>query len=149
MPVTQARTLRVQADLNVNDQRISMLVGVALGSAALLLAAVGLFGAMSYSVARRTRELGVRLALGAIPLQIATLVLRRGLMLAAAGTFVGIWLGYGLGRLIEARLFGVAAGDPVSTVAAVVLLFAIALLASWLPARRAMQVDPVDALRMD
>jgi predicted permease len=149
VPVTMARTLRDQVSLNVNDDRAAMTIGLALALAALLLAAVGLYGAMSYAVGQRTREIGVRLALGAAPRHIRGTVLGQGLRLAIIGSGLGIGLGAWLGRLIEARLYGVTPGDLTSFALATGVLTVVALVASWAPARRAMRVNPVEALRRE
>jgi predicted permease len=149
VPVTRVRSLREQALINVTDERLAMTIAVALGAAAVLLATVGLFGAMSATVAQRLREIGVRIALGADPRSIRALVIRQGLSLAVVGTVLGLGLAVWSGRLIEAKLFGVKAGDPLSFAVSAALLAALALLATWIPARRATRVDPVDVLRAD
>jgi predicted permease len=149
VPVAEALTLRQQVDLNVNDERVAMTIGLALAGAALLLAAVGLFGAMSYTVGQRAREIAVRMALGALPGDVRRLVLAQGLGLAVAGSIAGIAIGVGLGRLIQGRLYGVTPVDVPSLVVAIGVLSAVALVASWAPARRASRVDPVDVLRAD
>jgi putative ABC transport system permease protein len=149
VPATRVRTLRDQADLNVSDERLAMTIGLALAGAALLLAAVGLFAAMSYAVTQRTREMGVRMALGAVPRDLRRLLLGQGLALAAIGSVGGVGLGLVLARAIEARLFGVGPTDLASLAASVALLVAVALIASWLPARRASRVDLVEALRTE
>jgi ABC-type antimicrobial peptide transport system permease subunit len=149
VPVTTTRTLSSQMMLTVNDERVAMTIGLALAFAALLLAAVGLYGAMSYSVAQRTRELGVRLALGAVPRQVRGLVLQHGLRLALAGSTLGLVLGFWMGKLIEARLYGVTPGDLTSFAVSAAVLTIVALVACWVPSRRAMRVDPVVALRQD
>jgi predicted permease len=149
VPTTRVRTLREQADVNAGDERLAMTIALALAGAALLLAAVGLYSAISYSVAQRTREIGVRIALGAAPADLQRLVLGQGLMLALAGSLAGAALGLLLARTIRARLFGVGPADAVSLVGAVAVLTAVALFASWLPARRASRVDPVVALRSE
>jgi ABC-type antimicrobial peptide transport system permease subunit len=149
VPVTSVRTLRAQADLNVNDERMAMIVGVSLGGAALLLAAVGLYGAMANIVGQRTREIGVRMALGANPADMRRLMLKQGVLLAVAGSGVGVALSLWCGRLIESRLYAVRAFDPISIGVSIALLSAVAIFASWAPARRAASVDPVVALRID
>jgi ABC-type antimicrobial peptide transport system permease subunit len=149
VPVTTARTLRSQMMFNVNDERVAMTIGLALALAALLLAAVGLYGAMSYSVAQRTREIGVRLALGAVPAHVRRIVIGQGLRLALAGSAVGLALGFWAGTLVESRLYGVRAGDVTSFAVSAGVLTVVALIACWAPARRAMRVDPVVALRHD
>jgi predicted permease len=149
VPATRVRTLREQADLNAGDERLAMTIALALAGAALLLAAVGLFAAMSYAVTQRTREIGVRLALGAVPRDLKRLLLGQGLALAAIGSAGGVGFGLLLARAIEARLFGVSPADRASLTVSVALLVAVALIASWLPARRASKVDPVEALRVE
>jgi ABC-type antimicrobial peptide transport system permease subunit len=149
VPVTQVRTLREQLSLNVNSERVTMIIGVSLGATALLLSAVGLFGTMANLVSGRARELGVRLALGAVPGTLARLVLGDGLRLAAWGGLGGLALAFWIGRAVESRLYGVGPFDPVSLAGTLALLAGVALLAAWLPARRAARVDPVQALRVE
>ena len=149
VPIAEALTLRQQVDLNVNDERVAMTIGLALAGAALLLAAVGLFGAMSYSVGQRAREIGVRMALGAVPGDVRRLVLGQGLRLAVAGSVAGVAIGVGLGRLIQDRSLRRRSAGRVSLVGSVAVLSTVALVASWAPARRASRVDPVDVLRME
>jgi predicted permease len=149
VPVTVARTLRAQADLNLNDERMAMLIALALGGAAVLLAAVGLYGSMSYVLGRRMRELGVRVALGATAGDIRRLVLGQGLMLSVLGTVAGAAFALAMARAIENRLFGVGPADAPTLMVSALLLWLVALLASWVPARRASRVDPVEALRLE
>ncbi len=148
VPVITVRTLQDQAALNVNDERVAMIIALTLAGAALLLAAVGLYGSMSYAVRQRTRELGVRLALGATVADIRRLVLGHGLRLCAVGTVLGSFAAIASARLIEHRLFGVTAGDPVTLIVSAAILATVALAACWIPARRAMRVDPAHALRV-
>src|SRR5688572_14394277 len=124
----------------------AMLVGL-FASAALLLAAVGVYGVMAYTVAQRKREIGVRLALGADPAGIRRLVLGRGARLALAGVGVGLVAAVALGRVIESLLFGVTPFDAATLVLVPLVLGTMALVASWVPARRAMRLDPVRTLR--
>ena len=149
VPVTSVLTLRDQSTLNMNDERIAMLIGGALGSAALLLAAVGLYGSISYMVGQRRRELGVRIALGATAADIRRAVLLQGLAISAAGAAVGLGLAISFARLLEDRLFGVSAHDPLTLIVSAVVLTTVALLATWAPARRAARVDPITALRIE
>ena len=114
---------------------------------ALLLAALGVYGVMAYTVAQRQREIGVRLALGADPAAIRRLVLRRGVRLAAIGLAIGLAAAVWLSRIIEALLFGVRPFDAATLVSVALLLGAMIVLASWVPARRAMRLDPVSAMR--
>jgi predicted permease len=149
MPVFDVRPFETVLRDRADKQRgISMLVG-AFGLLALLLAALGLYGVMAYSVTRRTREIGVRLALGASPPQLTSLIARDGLRLAligvAMGTALGLPLSYALGTLV----FGIQIGDFAAFAAACALLVAVAMAASLLPARRASRLDPMIALRAE
>ena len=116
---------------------------------ALTLAALGLYGVIAYVVTLRTRELGVRLALGAQPRAIAAMVTTQGLMLSGAGIVVGLVLVMVAARFLRSFLFEIAPTDPVTLAGASAILVAFALLASWIPARRAARVNPIDALRAD
>jgi predicted permease len=149
VPVTTVRTLREQRDRNSADEGLAVTIGVALGGVALALAAVGLFAAMSSSVVRRTREIGVRLALGADPGRIVSLVIGDSLRLVLTGAAIGLIGAYWLVRFVEQRLYGVTSHDPASFVVSVVVLSLVALLAAWAPARRAARVDPIRALRVE
>ena len=117
--------------------------------AALSLAAIGLYGLISYTVAQRSPEIGVRLALGATPLQVGRLILGQGLTLAAAGIALGLAGAVAATRLLEGLLFSISTTDPTVYAALAGLLLAIAALACYVPARRAMRVDPVVALRSE
>jgi putative ABC transport system permease protein len=110
---------------------------------------VGVYGVISYAVSQRGAELGMRLALGAQPGQVQKMVLGQGFVLAAVGVAVGLALALGLTRLMSTLLFEVNASDPVTYISVAGLLLAVALVASYLPARRAARVDPMTALRLD
>lgn len=114
---------------------------------ALTLASIGLYGVMSYSVRRRTRELGVRIAIGASPKEVAGMVVRRGMILAAIGLALGVTASFALTRLLDTMLFGVNSADPLTFALVGLLLATVALIASYLPARRASHIDPLAALR--
>jgi putative ABC transport system permease protein len=114
-----------------------------------LLAAVGLYGVLAYMVARRTREIGIRMAIGAEPKDVSWLVLREVMTMSGIGLAIGLVVAFGLGMLIESQLYGVKASDPFVFAGATVLLAAVAFLAAWLPARRAASVDPMVALRYE
>jgi ABC-type antimicrobial peptide transport system permease subunit len=121
----------------------------AFGVLALLLAAVGIYGVMSYVVAGRTREIGLRMALGAQTADVLRLILRQGMLLALIGTAIGIAIGFGGARLLKTLLYGVSAADPITFAAVTLLLGSVTLLACWLPAHRATKVDPMIALRAE
>jgi ABC-type antimicrobial peptide transport system permease subunit len=121
----------------------------ALAGLALLLACIGLYGLMSYNVARRSGEIGVRMALGATSRDIVRPIVREALMLVGAGLAVGIPGALALARVVRHQFYGIAPHDPLTFVAGAILLLAIALVAAWLPAQRAMKVDPIVALRAE
>jgi putative ABC transport system permease protein len=125
-----------------------VLIGIFAGTA-LLLAVAGIYGVLAYSVARRTREMGVRMALGASAGNVLTLILRQAMLTAAVGVVLGLAASFILMRFLQSMLFEVGAADPLTFVAVAVLLLGVALLASYLPARRATKVDPIVALRYE
>jgi ABC-type antimicrobial peptide transport system permease subunit len=114
-----------------------------------LLAAVGLFGVMAYAVARRRREIGIRMALGATTRRVRGMVLRESVLIVLAGLVVGLPAAFGLSRLVESMLYHVETHDKWSFLAAALLMLAIGAAAAWLPARRASRVDPMTALRCE
>ena len=116
---------------------------------ALALAAIGIYGLMAYSVEQRTQEIGIRLALGATGQHVRGMVVGQGLRLALVGVVVGLVFAFGFARLIAGLLYGVPTWDPVVYVIAPVVLTLVALVAAWIPARRASQVSPIDALRCE
>ena len=119
------------------------------GGLALGLAVVGLYGVKAYSVARRTREIGIRMALGAKPVDITRMILRGALTLAGIGAVGGTLLFLGVGRVVASLLYGIGPRDPLTLAACVLLLGGVALVASYVPARRAARVDPLVALRSE
>ena len=130
-------------------QRFNMLLLTIFGASGLLMAAIGVYGLMAYSVQQRTQELGVRMALGAQASNIRNMVLRQGMALALIGVGIGICGAIGLTRFLASFLFGVKAWDPSAFVVTPLLLSAVALIAIWIPARRATRVDPMTALRLE
>ncbi len=128
-------------------RRFSMILLGAFAALALLLAMIGVYGVISYSVGRRTNEIGIPMALGAPRSQVFSLVLGEGMKLASLGTLAGIVAALALTRLLSRLLFGVSAHDPLTFIGVAIMLAAIAAIACWIPARRAMHVDPMVALR--
>jgi predicted permease len=148
-PVSNLRTLGQVVRASFADRRLMLTLLGLFAGAALLLAAVGLYGVMAYSVGQRTREIGIRVALGAQRSEVLTLVVRQGMRLAAVGVALGLAGAFVLTRVLASLLFGVTARDPATFAGVLLLLGAAALLACWLPARRAMKVDPIVALRYE
>jgi predicted permease len=149
LPVSNVRSMEEIAAVSVSRQRFNMWVMSVFGGCALLLAAIGIYGLMAYSVEQRTQEIGIRLALGAHVSQVRRMVVAQGMTLALAGIALGLAAAFGLARLITAFLFGVTAKDPLVFAGVPALLAAVAFLAVWLPARRASRVDPLVALRYE
>ena len=147
LPVANVRTMEETLSRSTATQNFNMLVLTIFGCAALLLAAIGIYGLMAYSVAQRTQEIGIRLALGAGAGNVRNMVVLQGLRLAAVGIAVGLAAALGLTRLIASLLFGVKAWDPMVFSAVPLVLIGVALTAVWLPALRASRVDPINALR--
>ena len=149
VPLASIRTIQEVIANSVQRRRFSMLLLAIFAAAAMLLAAIGLYGVVSYSVAQRTREIGVRLALGAHRPAVLALIVKQGMKLVLIGMAGGFALSLGLTRLIAGMLFGITATDPLTFVAVNALLIAVALLACYIPARRAAKVDPMVALRYE
>ena len=149
LPVPSSMTLDDAAGISVLPQRIALIVTGALGGVGLVLATLGLYGVIAYSVNQRTRELGVRLALGAQRTMVLGMVLGDGLRLASVGVVVGLVMAAGATRVIAGFLFDVSALDAVTFIGTSVLLVMVALLAAYVPARRAARLDPMAALRSD
>jgi predicted permease len=149
LPLTSARTMPELLAMSLFPARAGAILLGAFGLLALLLATVGLYGVMSYSVSRRTREIGIRMALGAGSGNVLRLVLREGMTLVAVGVLLGLVVAFAATRLLAGFLYGVSPTDPVAFAAIALLLSAVALVASLLPARRAAKVDPMIALRYE
>jgi putative ABC transport system permease protein len=146
LPVARILTMEQVAAKSVANRRLSMLLLAIFAGIAMTLAAVGIYGVISYSVARRTHEIGVRMALGASGGDVLRMVVRQGLYLALAGATIGLIAAVALTRLLNTMLFGITATDPPVFAAVTLLLLAVAALAGYIPARRATRVDPLDAL---
>jgi predicted lysophospholipase L1 biosynthesis ABC-type transport system permease subunit len=146
-PVFNVKTLSMQIDDNLARERMVADLAAAFGALAVALAAVGLYGVLAYSVTRRTREIGIRMALGSDAAAVVWMVAREALQLAAIGCSVGILLAAAMGRSIAAYLFGVSALDPITLLAAAGLMLLIAAAAVCAPALRASRIDPLSALR--
>ncbi|HJY26554.1 MAG TPA: ABC transporter permease [Pyrinomonadaceae bacterium] len=149
LPVSDIKTLRDQLNFSLFPSRIAALTLGGFGVLALILAAIGIYGVVSYAVARRTHEIGIRIALGAKELSVLRLVIREGLFVVAVGLVVGLSLALVTTRLIEGFLYGVAATDAITFLTVPIVLGVVAVLASYLPARRATKVDPLVALRYE
>jgi predicted permease len=149
LPIYDLKTLRQQADESLFTDRFLTFLSLCFGLLAAALAAIGLYGVMAYTVTRRIREIGIRIALGATQGRVAWLILREVALLTMAGLLVGAPLAYALGRAAESLLYGVKAGDSLVFAAASLLLGCVALLGGYLPARQAAKVDPMIALRRE
>jgi putative ABC transport system permease protein len=149
VPVLSAGPLAEQIDEALLPQRVAAAIAGVFGLVGLVLASVGIYGVVSYTVAQRTREIGVRMALGAQARDVLALILRRGLRLCVYGITLGLAGAFVATRLLGEMLYGLSATDPVTFAGVSLLLAAVALLASYVPARRATKVDPMVALRYE
>ena len=149
LPIYGARTLVEQADKSLITERLVASLASGFGILATILAAIGLYGVMAYTVTRRTREIGIRMALGARRGDVAWLVMREVLLLLAIGLVIGIPAALGLSQFVQAQLYGIKPADAATLVAAVIGISGVASLAGYLPGRRATRVDPMQALRWE
>jgi putative ABC transport system permease protein len=149
LPILRQQTMPEQTATSLFPQRLALYVSGGLGLVALLLVLIGIYGVTAFSVAQRTREIGVRVALGAQRSHVLGMVVRQGLVLAGIGVMLGSFAVFAATRLIRDLLYGVPPTDGVAFGAAAALLALAALVASWIPARRAARLDPVIALRSD
>jgi putative ABC transport system permease protein len=147
VPVFSVQTMEERVASSVGRERFYATLVAIFAAVALVLAAVGLYGVIAYAVSQRTHELGVRVALGATSGRISAMVIREGLALTAVGAAFGIVAALAAGSVVASLLFGVTPRDPITLTGVVVVLAAVAMLASWLPARRAARVDPLVAMR--
>jgi putative ABC transport system permease protein len=149
LPLTQVKTMDQVVAQSLSDDRWIVSVFIGFGAAALLLAILGVYGVMSYSVTRQTHEIGIRVALGAARSDVLRLVLKEGLLLAGIGVAIGLTGAFALTRVMRFSLYGISATDPATFAGVVLLLVAVALAGCLIPAQRAMRVDPVVALRRE
>jgi putative ABC transport system permease protein len=149
LPVAHIHTMEDLVVTNTSRQRLNMLLLSIFGASALLMAAIGVYGLMAYSVQQRTQELGIRMALGAQASTLRNMVIRQGMALTLIGVVIGIGGAFWLTHFLASFLFGVKALDPAAFILTPLLLSGIALLAIWIPARRATRVDPITSLRFE
>ena len=148
-PVARVRSMEEVVVHSTAREDFNMLLLTIFGASALILAAIGIYGLMAYSVQQRTQEMGIRMALGADRSRIRNLVVWQGMQLAIIGAVIGIAAAFALTRLIASFLFGVKPYDPIVFVTVPVILSAVALFAVWLPATRASKLDPMESLRVE
>ncbi|MGA9471509.1 MAG: ABC transporter permease [Terriglobales bacterium] len=149
LPVAHIRSMDEIVVLTTSRERFNMLLLSVFGSSALLMAAIGIYGLMAYSVQQRTQELGVRMALGAQPSNIRNMVIRQGMLLAGIGLVLGIGGAFWLTKFLTGFLFGVKTWDPMAFILTPILLCAVAFVAVWVPASKATRIDPISALRFE
>ena len=149
LPMYYVRTMEQRVNESLARQRFSMMLLGVFASVALVLATIGIYGVMAYLVNQGTRELGIRIALGASPGNILRLVVRQGMVLAFSGVAIGLVAAFLLVRLMRSMLFGVEVTDPITFTGISLLLAIIALLACYIPAQRAARIDPMISLRCD
>jgi putative ABC transport system permease protein len=147
LPISGIATMEQLISNSVSTRRVTLILLGMFSALALVLAAIGIYGVISYSVAQRTHEIGIRMALGAQRRDVLRMVLTQGAKIAGAGMIIGIVLSFGLARLIANLLFSVSAADPLTFAAVAIVLALVAMLACYIPARRALRVDPMVALR--
>jgi ABC-type antimicrobial peptide transport system permease subunit len=147
--IDNLRTMDEQIDQNLSNDRLTALLAIAFGVLATLLAGVGLYGVLAYTTAQRTREIGIRMALGSTRAAISRIVLGDVLRLAGLGIALALPVAYGLSRLLRSQLFGVSPADPLAMIFAVLLISTVAFLAALIPAVRAASISPTEALRTE
>jgi putative ABC transport system permease protein len=148
-PVAEVRAMQALVAADLAQPRFTMLLLGSFAASALLLAAIGLYGVIAFGVTARAREIGVRLALGAPHTDVLRLIMQRGILLTGIGLVIGIALALALGRLISGLLYGVTPRDPLTLLGVAMFLACVAVLATYIPARRATRVDPLVALRYE
>jgi ABC-type antimicrobial peptide transport system permease subunit len=141
--------MKDQVNNNISRERVMFQIAGIIAALATALVMIGLYGVMAYSVVRRTREIGIRMAIGAKPTEILNMVLREMLLILAIGLVLGILAALAISKVVESQLFGVKAHDPIVIVGAAFALAIAAFAATYLPARRASRIDPLNALRYE
>jgi len=149
VPLASVQTMQAMYDRSLARTSFTLVMLAIAAVMALVLGVIGIYGVIAYSVSQRAREIGIRLALGAQPGELKTMFVRHGLTLAAAGIAIGLGAAMGLSRLMSSLLYGVSPLDPITFAAVPALLVVAIVVASYLPARRAAAVDPVDALKAE
>jgi putative ABC transport system permease protein len=149
LPVTEAKTMKQSMSDELLEYRLGAGVAAAMGAIGLILAVIGIYGIVSFSTAQRTREIGIRMALGGSARDVMRLILQQGVRMVAIGLAVGLLAALGITRVMTGLLIGVNPSDPLTYATVAIVLSAVALLACWLPARRATRVDPGVALRYE
>jgi putative ABC transport system permease protein len=149
LQIYSAQTLNEQLRAALRNSEIGAVLAVTFGMLSLILASIGLYGVMAFAVSHRTREIGIRIALGASAGEVLAMVIRQGLSVSFAGAGIGIAISLGVSRLLARFLYGVSASDPLTYLAVSVVLIGVAVLSSYIPARRAARVDPIVALRYE
>jgi ABC-type antimicrobial peptide transport system permease subunit len=149
LPLDEVYTMEEVISRSTAARRLNLTLLGAFAVIALVLSTAGLYGVISYTISQRTRELGIRMALGAQPSDVVKLVMRQGALLAALGVGAGLVGAFGLSRLLERLIYGVSTQDPLTFGSLALLMGAVALLATWMPARRASRVDPIIAIKSD
>jgi len=149
LPIVQSLTFDAYSQLGLLPQRIAASVAGSLGLVGVLLAAIGIYGVTAYMVSSRTREIGIRMALGAERASVVRMVLRQGLTLTMIGAAIGLAVAAAASRLLGSLLFGVGATDPLTFIGSTLLFFVVGAAACYVPARRATAIGAMDALRYD
>jgi putative ABC transport system permease protein len=149
LPLFNVQTLAEYKQIKLSSHTHGATIIGSFGALALLLASIGVYGVMAFSVIQRTREIGIRIALGARRTDVISLFLARGMRLTMIGIVIGVALSFALSRLLQGMLFGLTPTDGATFAGVAALLAGVALLASWLPSRRAARVDPMQALRYE